>query len=130
MKLKNFWNLPKRKIKAIRPAKITFANIRAVLQAFFRKAKRDIGGFNLDIYIYEQIIWRRTQIISNSPICWYSGNCKVCGCDILGKTMEDRACSISEHSDLLNKRHPCYPEMMDEKEWKEYKKLKNIKLFD
>ena len=90
----------------------------------------NMGGFELPIHVYEQIIWRRISVKSQSPMCWYTGACKVCGCDILGKTMEDRACSISEHPDLLKKREPCYPAMMSESEWKAFKKDKKIKLFD
>lgn len=127
MRLNTFLN---QKEKPIRPAKINMRNIMAVLQAFLRKKRRKIGGWDLENHIYEQIIWRRTQVIQNSPICWHSGTCKICGCDILGKTMEDRGCSILEHADLLLKRNPCYPAMMNKNEWKEYKKLKNIKLFD
>lgn len=127
MKLKHYL---KAKKEAIHPSKISFRNIYAVFQAFFRNKQKCIAGCKLDEHIYEQIIWRRIEVINNSPKCWYSGSCKVCGCDILGKTMEDRACSIIEHPDLLSKRSPCYPAMMKEKEWKEYKKLKTIKLFD
>lgn len=128
MKLKQFFKARK---TAERPAGFIWANIKAVIQAYYRKQKmRSIGGFEMEGHIYEQIIWRRTQVIANSPRCWYSGSCKVCGCDILGKTMEDRACSIVEHPDLLAKRQPCYPEMMDAAKWKEFKQLKNIKLFD
>lgn len=127
MSLKNFLRARK---QASRPASFSWANIKAVFQAGVRKQKKSLGGFEIDEHIYEQIIWRRTQVIANSPRCWYSGACKVCGCDILGKTMEDRACSIAEHPDLLEKRQPCYPAMMDSNEWKKYKKLKNIKLFE
>jgi hypothetical protein len=102
-------------------AKITLRNIYAVLQAFFRKARRNVGGFDLQPYMYEQIIWRRTQVIEKSPECWKSGSCIVCGCDILGKTMEDRQCSSET---------PCYPEMMNKENWKKYKELYNIKLFN
>jgi len=109
-------------------SKITFRNIYAVIQAFFRKQKLHIDGISLDQHMFEQIIWRRTQVRAKSPSCWQSGECIVCGCDILGKTMEDRACSVSEHPEL--KREPCYPKMMDKKEWKEFKKVNRIKLFD
>lgn len=109
-------------------AKITPRNIYAVIQAYFRKARRSIGGFDLPDYMYEQIIWRRTQVIEKSPECWKSGHCVVCGCEILGKTMEDRACSISELEDY--NVPPCYPEMMSKENWEKYKKIYNIKLFD
>ena len=110
---------------SLRPAKITWENVKAVFKAKLRK----IQGSSLENHIYEQIIWRRTQVKDNSPICWYKGTCKVCGCNILEKTMEDRACAISEHEDLLEKRPPCYPEMMNKEVWEQYKKEKNIKLF-
>lgn len=124
MKLRQFLQARK---TAIRPANFGWSNIKAVIQSYYRKYKA-IGGIPLDDHIYEQIIWRRTQVIAASPICWNSGSCEICGCDILGKTMEDRACSLSEHPDLY--RIPCYPAMMNQQEWKQYKKLKNIKLFD
>lgn len=127
MKLSTFW---KARRTASHPAKFSFANIKAVVQSWFRKRQKCIAGCELDEHIYEQIIWRRTQVIQKSPKCWYSGSCKVCGCDILGKTMEDRPCSITEHPDLLAKREPCYPEMMDEQAWKQYKIKNNIKLFE
>lgn len=114
----------------IKPAKLTLRNMFAVLQAFLRKKRRSLGGFDLPAHIYEQIIWRRTCVMENSPECWSTGNCVVCGCEILGKTMEDRACSISEHPDLLKNYDPCYPKMMNEEEWKKFKILNNIKLFE
>lgn len=112
-------------------AKITLRNIYAVLQAFFRRKRRSIAGFELPDHMYEQIIWRRTQVMQKSPQCWTSGNCMVCGCDILGKTVEDRACSISEDKGmLLSGCYPCYPEMMNEQNWKRYKEVYQIKLFN
>lgn len=116
------------KIKPLRKAKVNLRNVLAVLQAFFRKTQLKIDGISLDQHIFEQIIWRRLQVRAKSPMCWQSGTCIVCGCDILGKTMEDRACSLSENPDL--KKEPCYPNMMDKITWQEYKKLNRIKLFD
>lgn len=113
-----------------RPATISWKNIKAVLLALIRKIKKqNLAGFELDEHIYEQIIWRRVMVMFNSPKCWYSGNCKICGCDILGKTMEDRACAITEHPDLLKQRNPCYPAMMTKEQWQDYKIKKEIKLF-
>lgn len=120
--LKHYWRLLMKKeerSKYSNPAKLTWANIKAVFQAFFRKRMRNIGGLLLKDHIYEQIIWRRTQVMHKSPQCWRDGKCKVCGCDILGKTMEDRGCERS-----------CYPFMRTEKTWKKYKELLEIKLFD
>lgn len=112
-------------------ARITPRNVYAVIQAFFRKKRRKIAGFDLPDHMYEQIIWRRNQVMQYSPACWYSGKCVVCGCDILGKTIEDRACSISEDKEMLKSgRQPCYPEMMNEINWERYKQDYNIKLFN
>jgi len=105
--------------------KITIRNILAVMQYLWRKV-RDIAGFPLPQYMYEQIIWRRTQVMEKSPECWREGHCKICGCEILGKTMEDRACGMSEVDPLKQ----CYPEMMTEDEWRVFKLNNQIKLFD
>ena len=107
-----------------KPAKITLRNIWAVLQAFFRQKRRNLGGFDLPAHQYEQIIWRRTQVIEKSPACWKLGSCQVCGCEIIGKTMEDRGCSAPEVG-----REQCYPDMMTKEEWVTYKIKNNIKLF-
>ena len=106
-----------------KPAKITLRNVLAVAQAYFRKG-REIAGIKLDDHIYEQIIWRRTQVMEKSPDCWKEGHCQVCGCEILGKTMEDRSCAAPEVG-----REACYPEMMDKSTWEKYKLDNNIKLF-
>lgn len=119
MNVKYYWNLLRGKTKATKPAKLTFRNIYAVIQSWWRKKKMVMDGFNLDQHIYEQIIWRRTQVIEKSPACWNEGTCTVCGCEILGKTMEDRACEGD-----------CYPYMMNEEQWKTHKILNNIKIFD
>lgn len=119
MNLKHLYLHLMGKTKAKHPAKITLRNIYAVIQAFFRRARRNMGGMDIPSYIYEQIIWRRTQVMSKSPECWTSGHCIECGCEILGKTMEDRACDGG-----------CYPEMMPRKSWEQYKKDNNIKIFE
>lgn len=118
MKARYIIALLRGKTKAKNPAKLSLRNIWAVIQAFFR---RKIQGFSLPSHIYEQIIWRRIQVIEKSPECWKSGNCVQCGCEILGKTIEDRGCENEPF---------CYPEMMKKDTWKEYKKNNNIKLFE
>jgi hypothetical protein len=124
MGLKNYWNLLTKRNKFIKPAKFTKQNLKAVIQAQQRKI--EMNGFSLPIHQYEQIVWRRTQVMRINPECWDSGSCKVCGCDILGKTMEDRPCSAIEVRDVP----VCYPAMMDETVWKEYKIIHKIKLFE
>lgn len=123
-KVKYYWNLILGKTSAIRPAKLSFRNIWAVIQSWTR---RSIGGVTVPQYMYEQIIWRRIQIANKSPMCWQSGHCIVCGCEILGKTMEDRGCAKSEDKSL---GVPCFPEMMNKEEWEEFKSLNKIKLYD
>ena len=130
MNLKYYYKLLTGKVNVLKPAKLTFRNMFAVIQSIWRKKLRNIGGFDLPDHIYEQIIWRRTRVMERSPLCWRRGACQVCGCDILGKTMEDRACSISEHPDLLERREPCYPEMMSKENWAAYKRIHKIKLFE
>src|SRR5688500_11169278 len=111
MKIKHYWDLLTGKLKVKNPAKLNWANVKGVAQAY----SRQIAGFNLEPHLYEQIIWRRTVV---NPECWELGYCRFCGCEILGKTMEDRACEDN-----------CYPEMMDSSMWNIYKKENNIKLF-
>jgi hypothetical protein len=109
------------KSKAQKPAKINTENVLAVLQSLTRKTQKHLGGFDLPEYLYQQIFWRRHMVILKSPECWETGACKVCGCEIIGKTMEDRACENDP---------ACYPAMMKKEEWEQYKKDNNIKLFD
>ena len=123
MKLKHYYNLLRGKTKALKPATITFANVKAVIQSYYRKGKL-MAGFGIEDHIYEQILWRRTQVMIKSPECWNESQCKVCGCDILGKTMEDRGCSAPDIS-----REECYPAMMTKDVWKTYKTKEKIKLF-
>lgn len=119
MKLKRLYLLLTGQTNATNPAKLTFRNAWAVIQSIFRKMRRGLGGFDLPAHQYEQIIWRRTQVKEKSPECWEMGECIVCGCDILGKTMEDRSCEDK-----------CYPEMMNKEQWNQYKIDNEIKLFE
>ncbi len=119
--IKHYINHILGRTKALNPAKINWRNVWAVIQAFFRKKRRGLGGFDLPNHIYEQIIYRRLQVISKSPKCWLDGACIQCGCEILGKTMEDRGCENPPY---------CYPDMMKKEEWNQYKKSNKIKLFE
>lgn len=115
----NIRDFVKHRRMATNPAKISLRNILAVLQAWFRKKRRNLGGLDLPDHLYEQIIYRRTQVMAKSPKCWVYGACTHCGCETLGKTMEDRKCEKG-----------CYPDMMDEEHWKQYKHHNQIKLFE
>jgi len=118
MKLKYYWNLLRGKTKALNPAKLTFRNIYAVIQSIFR---RSIQGFSIQTHIYEQAVWRWTQVMLKSPQCWEEGNCIHCGCEMLGKTIEDRGCENEPRG---------YPDMMGKKEGKQFKLSNNIKIFE
>lgn len=128
MKINHYWNLLTKKIQVIKPASfLSWKNIKAVFQA----SLRSMDGLDLEQHVYEQIVWRRTQVMSKSPECWKQGYCKVCGCEILGKTMEDRACGISEVPEMIYEGiEPCFPAMMDQATWEKYKKKNLIKLFE
>lgn len=118
MNFVHYWKLLTGRTKAKHPAKLTLRNIKAVFQAYWRKG-RQMAGFTLPTHQWEQIVWRRTQVIEKSRECWNSASCINCGCEILGKTMEDRACEWG-----------CYPPMMSKENWKMTKKAENIKIFD
>lgn len=124
MKIQQLYHLLIGKSDASNPAKFNWKNIKAVFQASWRKGKQ-LSGFELENHIYEQIIWRRTQVMQNSPICWQKNSCIVCGCDVEGMTMEDRACKRDD-----DRKGPCYPEMMNKELWEAFKKEKNIRLFN
>lgn len=72
--------------------------------------------------MWEQIIWRRTEVEKKSPECWEKGSCKICKCSILEKTMEDRGCS--------NEENPCYPDMQSKENWEALKRINSIRLFN
>jgi len=118
MSIKQIYNLLTGKIKVKKKAKLSFANLKAVFQAFKRSKT------NIPYHIREQIIWRRLKVMDLEPRCWESGYCIVCGCDILGKTMEDRGCSAEDVGDF-----PCYLPMMDQETWEKFKLDNQIKLF-
>lgn len=107
------------------PAKINLRNILAVLQAKWRKFRKNkakaftLQGITIPQHIWEQTIWRRHVLIYRNSPCWYKGHCVKCGCDTLEKTLEERACHGA-----------CYPDMMTPEVWEVYKDLHNIKLFE
>ena len=43
--------------------------------------------------------------------CYNNGSCKICGCQTTAMQMADKTCG-----------KPCYPEMMNKKDWEKYKK--------
>lgn len=97
-KFNNWWNAPKR-------APITLGNIKAVIQAFFRKRN------TLPDHVKEQII---NRIELSNTRCKDTNVC-ICGCDWSDLIYADKSCEGN-----------CYPEMMDKKSWNIYKKVNKI----
>lgn len=94
----------------IKRAKLTLRNALGYLQGNWRR-------LGVATHLWEQAIWRRTK----APECMEKGECIYCGCEMIGKTLEDRGCE--------NPERYCYPDMMNKKDWEKYKKDKDIKLF-
>jgi hypothetical protein len=117
MRLRYYWKLIRRKTKALNPARLSLRNIWAVIQSWWRR-KKELAGFELPKHTYEQIIWRRIEVIKKSPKCWESGDCIQCGCEMIGKTIEDRGCEYG-----------CYPHLMNKQNWEVFKRINEIKLF-
>jgi hypothetical protein len=65
-------------------------------------------------HISEQIGFR---IFVMDEVCYISGSCQMCGCETPALQMANKAC-----------KKPCYPEMMNKKEWKIFKKENYEKL--
>ncbi len=114
MKLKYYYNLIRGKTNALNPSKLDLPHIWAVIQSWFRSL------LPVKKHVKEQIIWRRGQVALKSPECWKEGHCIQCGCFIVAKTTADMGCENEPF---------CYPEMMNKKDWENYKKQNNIKLF-
>ena len=69
-------------------------------------------AFLIRKHIREQI---QIRINSMDKECYNNGECKMCGCQTTALQMADKACD-----------KPCYPSMMNRKEWKELKNKKMI----
>jgi hypothetical protein len=67
----------------------------------------------VDEHILEQAQWRKDEIKKNNPKCLNLGKCEYCECSIDDSVLSSPGCD-----------HGCYPVMMDDKEWQEYK-IKN-----
>jgi hypothetical protein len=61
----------------------------------------------------EQVIWR-SEICKDD--CMIQGKCKYCGCSVPGKLYVVKSCNNGER----------FPDMMNQNEWEEYKKVNNI----
>lgn len=100
------------KKKPSNPAKINLSTIKSFFQGYARKFTEGFGL--LAEYKKEQVVWRTEK----SKECMENGVCLFCGCDMPAKLYCDDEC--------LDPDRKCYPEMMDEKTWEEFKKTNNI----
>lgn len=100
-----------------KPKKINLSNILNYAEAEVRFWKSTSKFLNNPQYIDEQSIWRLSQIKEKSPECIQHTYCINCGCDIKEKSFESQGCEEG-----------CYPELMKEKEWNDYKQKHNIQI--
>lgn len=102
----------------------TFSNFKGVIQAYFRKAKYEYMGFEVPKHIWEQYKWRELK----AKDCLDNIYCLNCQCFIKERILEDRGCSILEgKGELVGKKEPCYPDLMNEGKWELYKIKNEIK---
>jgi len=91
---------------------MNFGNIKGFLQGNFRKMMTDLGLDNtIPEHIQEQIQWRLSVM---NIECYNNKECP-CKCAVPAKQFEDRSCE-----------NQCYPEMMNETDWRDYKSQHNI----
>ena len=93
-------------------AKINLPNIKSYIQGNWRAALLEYYPEGLSKHLEEQYYWRIQQVQEKSPECLEKGKCKICSCDTPELFMADKACENNP---------PCYPEMMSELEWNNYK---------
>lgn len=112
---------------ATNPAKINLKNISNYLSAKLRAIKLKVFGYGKHLHLdigdlfdheIEQII-KRAEIAEIVGGCTSRGYCTYCGCSTKGmdKYKGYAACE----------KEGCYPEMMDKKDWEEFKIKNNIK---
>jgi hypothetical protein len=109
--MKNIFKKRERLNSYERPAEITLENIRGFIQGYWNLFRKRLSNWIFSDFKKEQVIYRRIQ----AKECMELGECKVCGCEMIGKTMEDRACEGG-----------CYPEMMNSSTWNIFKQDINI----
>jgi len=91
---------------------MNLGNIKGFLQGNFRKILNDLGlEDSIPEHIQEQIQWR---IGVMNIECYKNKECP-CQCSVPAKQFEDRPCE-----------NLCYPEMMNETDWRDYKNQHNI----
>lgn len=94
-------------------AKITLANIGHYLTGNFRSILRSIYPDTLPKHIEEQFEYRCIK----AKECLDLGKCKVCGCETPQLFLSNKPCDNNP---------PCYPHMMTEEVWEQFKEFNKI----
>lgn len=68
-------------------------------------------------HVQEQFIYRMFLVDLSSPQCITTKACRICGCDTPQLFFAKKACEGS-----------CYPELLNQKDWENYKKEKSINI--
>ena len=93
------------------------------LQGTFRMILFKNLPFLIRKHIREQYVYRK----KNARQCSKNGSCLVCGCKTDDLFFANKECSLNKITDdftriiLVGKKVPCYPRMMNKKEWLNYK---------
>ena len=115
----SLYNLIFKRDKYKNPAKLTGKNIKGYLQGNIRQLLALTDIMKPEPHILEQTQYRLHEVSLRSPECLTDDGCKHCGCNIPDKVFEDRACEGD-----------CYPEMMNSKDWNDFKLKNNINVKD
>lgn len=93
-------------------SKVTVSNTIAYIQGKLRyKLYYSYYNFLIPTHIKEQIDYR-IRVMDKE--CFNNGACKICGCETTALQMANKACP-----------KPCYPKMLNRKNWNKQKKFKN-----
>lgn len=98
-------------------SKITLKNIKSYIQGNWRAVLLEYYPEGISKHIEEQYFWRIEQVKEKSPECLENKECKKCHCEIPELFLADKACENNP---------PCYPEMMSESEWNQFKYYNSI----
>lgn len=93
-------------------AKVSIKNIGRFIQGYTRMFTEAFGL--LETHKKEQVVWRSHE----AKECTANGSCLFCGCSTPAKYYSDEACE--------DPNRKCYPAMMSEASWEQYKKSNNI----
>ena len=96
---------------------MNLSNILNYAESEFRQWQSTSRILKCPQHIEEQSVWRLSQIKENSNECLEKGFCRGCGCLTIDKTFEQDKCALG-----------CYPERMNENDWKIFCKKHNIKI--